>query len=111
MESQLRCGKVIAGVEIEITGNPASHRYELALDGETAFVSYRRRPGVITFVHTDVPERLGGRGIGGRLARHVLDAARADGLKVVPLCPFIAAWMDRHPEYDDLRLPADTPGA
>jgi hypothetical protein len=60
---------------------------------------------VISFIHTEVPKALAGKGIGSRLARHVLEAARAEGLKVVPVCPFIAAWMKRHPEYDDLRVP------
>ncbi len=87
----------------EIHDNPARHRYELTIDGVTAFVTYRRRPGEITFVHTEVPAGLEGRGVGSRLARHVLDAARQDGVKVVPMCPFIAAWMKKHPEYDDLR--------
>ncbi len=91
-------------MESQIRDDRERHRYELAVDGEIAYVRYRRAPGVITFVHTEVPERLGGRGIGSRLARHVLDGARADGLKVVPLCPFIAAFMNKHPEYDDLRL-------
>ncbi|HMN84800.1 MAG TPA: GNAT family N-acetyltransferase [Bauldia sp.] len=50
-----------------------------------------------------MPEALAGRGIGGKIARLVLDAARAEGIKVVPVCPFIAAWMKKHPEYDDLR--------
>lgn len=93
-----------------ITDNTARHRYELAVDGATAFVLYRRKPGVITFIHTEVPEALAGRGIGSRLARHVLDAARRDGLRVVPLCPFIADWMARHPEYDDLRATATSDG-
>ena len=96
-------------MEPEIKDNTARHRYELIIDGATAFVTYRRRPGAVTFVHTEVPEALEGRGIGSRLARHVLDAARRDGLKVVPMCPFIDAWMKRHPEYDDLR--AEPPAA
>ena len=87
----------------EIQDNPARHRYELTIDGETAFVTYRRKDGVITFVHTEVPPALEGRGIASRLARHVLDMARKDGLKVVPMCPFIAAWMKKHPDYEDLR--------
>lgn len=93
-------------MDAEITDNAARRRYELVVDGSTAFVTYRRGSGTITFVHTEVPESLAGRGIGGRLARHVLDIARRDGLTVVPLCPFIAAYMERHPEYDDLRDPA-----
>jgi uncharacterized protein len=86
----------------EIRDIAALHRYELVVDGLTAWVSYTRKPGVITFIHTEVSKGLSGKGIGSRLARHVLDAARAEGLHVVPMCPFIAAWMKKHPEYDDL---------
>jgi len=89
----------------EIRDNPSRHRYELEVDGVTACVLYRRKPGVITFVHTEVPKALAGKGIGSRLARHVLETARAEGLKVAPVCPFIATWMKRHPEYDDLLAP------
>ena len=89
----------------DIHDNPARHRYELQTDGSLAHVEYRRGPKTIRFTHTEVPKALAGKGIGARLARHVLDAARADGLKVVPACPFIATWMKRHPEYDDLRPP------
>ena len=94
----------------DIHDNPSLHRYELEVDGVTAYVRYRRDPGVITFIHTEVPAALGGKGVGSRLARHVLDAARADGLRVVPVCPFIAGWMKKHPEYDDLRVPASDGG-
>jgi predicted GNAT family acetyltransferase len=104
--SQFRFGSIIVDVDAEITDDTARHRYELTLDGATAFVRYRRVPGVVTFIHTEVPDALGGQGIGSRLARHVLEDARRQGLKVVPLCPFIAAWMARHPEYDDLRATA-----
>lgn len=90
-------------MESDIQDNAARHRYELTIDGATAFVTYRRQPGVVTYVHTEVPDALEGRGIGSRLARHVLDAARRDGLQVVPMCPFIDAWMKKHPEYEDLR--------
>jgi predicted GNAT family acetyltransferase len=92
----------------EIHDIAARHRYELVVDGLTAWVRYTRKPGVITFIHTEVPEGLAGKGVGSRLARHVLDAARAEGLQVDPVCPFIAAWMKKHPEYDDLRVSAKT---
>jgi hypothetical protein len=91
-------------MDAEIHDNAPVHRYEIKVDGVTAYVVYRRKPGLITFVHTEVPKALAGKGIGSRLARHALEAARAEGLKVVPLCPFIAAWMKKHPEYDGLRL-------
>ena len=70
----------------------------------TAHVDYSRKPGVITFIHTIVPEQLAGRGIGSRLAQYVLDDARRNGEKIIPKCPFIAAYLKRHKEYQDLVL-------
>jgi predicted GNAT family acetyltransferase len=86
----------------EIVNNTAAHRFELTVDGHTAKAWYRLSPGTITFTHTDVPKPLEGKGIGSRLARAGLDHARAAGLKVVPLCPFIAGWLKKHPDYADL---------
>ena len=82
--------------------NTEEHRYELDVEGDIATVYYRLAPGVITLVHTEVPEALGGHGIGSRLVRAVLEDVRARGLKVVPRCPFVTAWMGKHPEFNDL---------
>ena len=82
--------------------NTEAHRYELDVDGEIASVYYRLAPGVITLVHTEVPEALGGRGIGSKLVREVLEDVRTKGLKVVARCPFVAAYMGKHPEFNDL---------
>lgn len=87
----------------DIHDDAAHHRYELTLGGATAYILYRRKEGVITFIHTEVPPALAGKSIGSRLARHVLETAQAEGVRVIPMCPFIAAWMKKHPEYDDLR--------
>ncbi len=87
-----------------VVDNRTRNRYELTVDGATAFVAYAREPGVITFIHTVVPEALAGRGIGSILATHVLDDARANGEKVIPQCPFIAAYIRRHQQYQDLVL-------
>jgi predicted GNAT family acetyltransferase len=87
----------------EIRDNRKAHNLELEVDGHLATLHYRLSPGVVTFVHTPVPEALAGKGVGARLARHALDQARADGIKVVAQCPFVAAYMKRHPEYDDLK--------
>jgi predicted GNAT family acetyltransferase len=86
----------------EIRDNTADHRFELDADGGIAIMYYRLEPGVITLMHTEVPPALGGHGLGSALVRGVLDIARARGLKVVPKCPFVAAYMGRHPEYNDL---------
>jgi len=85
-----------------VRDNPARNRYELALDGGTAFVTYRRAPGVVTLLHAEVPPELEGRGFGSAVVRGTLDLLRADGGKVVPVCPFIVAFIRRHPEYRDL---------
>jgi len=86
----------------DIRDNALRHRIELDADGHTAFIDYRRADGVVTFTHTEVPKELGGRGIGSALARGALDWARAERLKVVAKCPFVAAYLGKHPEYADL---------
>jgi predicted GNAT family acetyltransferase len=85
-----------------VRDNAERHRFELDADGHVAFSTYRREDGVLTVLHTEVPKALEGRGIGSRLARGMLDIARAQGLKVRPLCSFVKAYIDRHPEYADL---------
>ncbi|MCB1488015.1 MAG: N-acetyltransferase [Bauldia sp.] len=80
------------------------HVFHTEVDGHRAYLHYRLAPGIITFVHTGVAPELEGRGVGSALARAGLDHARAAGLKVVPKCPFVAAWLKRHHEYDDILL-------
>jgi predicted GNAT family acetyltransferase len=82
--------------------NPALGRFELETDGHTACLYYRLEPGAITLVHTEVPPALGGRGVGSTLVRGALDAIRAKGLKVIATCPFVAAYMGKHQEFNDL---------
>ena len=86
----------------EIVNNKAQHRYELAVDGHIAATYYEIADGVITFVHTEVPPELGGKGIGSQLIKGALDQVRADGLKVIAQCPFVKAYIEKHPEYADL---------
>jgi len=86
----------------EVRDNPAAHRFELDVDGHLAAAYYKLTPGVITFVHTEVPPALGGRGIGSRLAAGALAITRARGLKVVATCPFISAYIGKHAEWQDL---------
>ena len=86
-----------------VRDNTQRHRFELNADGHVAFSRYRREGGTLTIMHTEVPKELNGKGIGSALVRGLLDIARAQGLKVVPLCPFVAGYIDKHPEYADLR--------
>jgi len=87
---------------IAIVDNPEETRFEADVDGHTAFVSYLRRNDTIFFTHTEVPREIEGRGLGSALAKAVLDRARAEHLKVVARCPFIAKYIERHPEYQSL---------
>ncbi len=81
---------------------PERHRFELVVEGVTAFAEYRPTSGGTEFYHTVVPEALGGRGIGSRLVKSVLDQMRARGVKIKPTCPFFAGFIGKHPEYQDL---------
>jgi uncharacterized protein len=85
-----------------LRNNAEEHRYELDVEGGTALVYYRLAPGVITLMHTEVPPALEGHGIGSKLVRAVLEDIRAQGLTAIPRCPFVSAWMGKHPEFNDL---------
>ena len=82
--------------------SPSEHRFELVQDGETAFAAYRIDGDTITFTHTIVPPALEGHGVASRLIGYALGEARARGLKVVPQCSFVAAYIQRHPDTQDL---------
>ena len=84
-----------------VRDNPERQRFELEADGHVAFSNYSRTGNVLTILHTEVPKALEGRGIGSSLTRGVLD--RSQGLKVNALCPFAKGYIERHPEYADLR--------
>ena len=86
----------------DVVNNTAKQRYELAVDGHIAATYYTITGGTITFVHTEVPPELGGKGIGSRLIKGALDQVRAGGLKVIAQCPFVKAYIGKHPDYADL---------
>ncbi len=88
---------------VEVVLNKAASRYEAMIDGEVAFVAYEEEPGNrLVLTHTEVPEALAGRGIAAQLARTALDDARVRKLTVVPQCAYVASYVKRHPEYEDL---------
>ena len=86
----------------QVTDNTARHRYELEEDGKLAFADYRKADGKLILPHVEADPALRGKGSAGRLMQGVLDTARSDGLKVVPLCGYAVAFMKRHKEYADL---------
>lgn len=89
----------------DVRRNDDRTRYELTVDGQLAVSEYNRLANAAMFTHTEVPEVLEGQGVGSVLARGALDDVRAQGLTVIPLCPFVAAFMRRHKEYQDLLSP------
>lgn len=82
--------------------NPDRRRYELHVADQVAYIEYMLHGGTLTLTHTEVPEALEGQGIGSRLARFALEDARANGYSIMPLCPFVSAYIRRHPEYQPL---------
>ena len=96
---------------IEVVDNADESRYEVRVDGELAgFAQYRLRPAALAFVHTEIDDRFEGQGLGGKLVSHALDDARSRGLAVLPICPFVRSYIERHPEYLDL-VPEEKRGA
>jgi len=94
----------VAQVHGAVQDNRARNRYELQVDGDMAFINYRRAGDVVTMTHAEVPARFEGKGVGSALARGALDLVRAGGGRVVPACPFIAVYIERHPEYRELLM-------
>jgi uncharacterized protein len=88
---------------VTVHRNDENHHYEAMLDGKVAgFVQFRQRPGRVILIHTETDPGYEGRGVGSALARAALDDVRARGDKAVVECPFITAYVARHPEYQDL---------
>lgn len=93
----------VSPVEGVIENDVPGKRFIAHMAAGTAELRYRYRgPDTIVLVHTEVPPALAGRGVAGRLARAALEFARERSLNVVPLCPFVAAFIERHPEFQDL---------
>lgn len=82
-----------------VRDNSALSRFELGTGDDLAVAAYRMSGDTITFTHTEVPPALRGSGIASRLVCGALDSARARGLRIVPLCSFVAGYVARHPEY------------
>ena len=102
------------GPELLLLDAPDRERFEVlvAEDGTMAsLVTYRRSQAWIALLHTEVQAGFEGRGIGSRTAQLIFDDARTRGLKIVPKCPFILRWLERHPEQHDILLRPLTPAA
>lgn len=87
-----------------IIHNEQAQRFELQKDGQIAYLSYQQQGDKLVYDHTIVPDAIGGRGIAGELTKHALDYAREQGKKVVPACSYVASYLQKHPEYNDLKV-------
>jgi predicted GNAT family acetyltransferase len=87
---------------IDVRHVPDRHRFEAVVEGRVAELSYRPDGRTLRIHHTEVPEALEGRGIASALVQAAVDHARAEGLTIQPLCSYVRAWMQRHPEHADL---------
>jgi uncharacterized protein len=93
--------------DIRVVDAPDRSRFEIRVEEEVGgFTEYRRRPGLIAFIHTLIDPRFEGHGLASELVRSALSQARSEGLSVLPFCPFVRAYVARHTEYLDL-VPAD----
>jgi uncharacterized protein len=82
----------------QVHDNREAEQFEITVDGETAFLAYERTPEALVLIHTEVPEALRGHQLGETLVKAALDAARAEGLRIVPLCPYVKAYLRKHPD-------------
>lgn len=87
---------------MELRNNAATHRFETTVEGKTAFIKYTLQPGTITVLHTEVPQELAGKGIAGAITKYALDYIAAEKLQLVPLCPYMRAYLQKYPEYQYL---------
>ena len=101
--------------DVRVVDEPERSRFEIRVDGDVAgFTEYRRRPGLIAFIHTLIDPRFEGRGLASQLVRTTLSEARSDGLSVLPFCPFVRSYIAGHTEYldvvpEDMRAKFDLP--
>jgi predicted GNAT family acetyltransferase len=96
-------GQGAEGDALSISDNPPEHRYEARIGQDViGFMDYHLKPGLITLMHTEVDRAAEGKGVGSQLAAAALEDIRSRGLSILALCPFVRAYIRRHPEYADL---------
>jgi len=88
--------------DVTVTHKEEAHRFEATVDGLRSLITYRRFPDRLILRHTEVPAPLEGKGLAAKLTRAALDFARANHLRVVPLCPYVSSYLRQHREYQDL---------
>lgn len=87
---------------LKVINNKEREQFEIDLDGKTALIAYTEQNGVVAMTHTEVPPEFEGKGVGSRLVKEALETLKSEGKRVRPLCTFVAAYIERHPEYESL---------
>ena len=85
--------------------NSASNRLELEIEGSTAFIEYKLAGHTLFLIHTEVPHELEGKGVGAAIVQKALQHAKDSGYKIVPICPFVQAYLERHKEWNGIVAP------
>ncbi|OAB76171.1 hypothetical protein ULVI_14045 [Cochleicola gelatinilyticus] len=83
----------------ELIDNTAANRFELIVEGMTAFVDYKVKDGIVYLLHTETPNKLRGKGVGSKLIKNVFQLLESEGLQLKSLCPFISHYLQKHPEW------------
>jgi predicted GNAT family acetyltransferase len=98
VETGIRVGPDATNVrELSVRDNTGKERFEIAVEGQIAFLQYRREPQTLVLIHTEVPLSLRGHGLASRLSQWALDTARGEGLRTLVLCPFVRTYLKKHP--------------
>ena len=91
-------------MDYKLIDNKEISQYEIHIEGVVAKILYKRKDNKIYLIHTEVPKELAGKGVASSLAEKVLEDIRQRGLKLIPRCPFIKKYLQRHPEWEELVL-------
>jgi len=97
IETGIRIGAPPPSPRAPVSDNRALQRFELTVEGRTAFLAYERTHDTLTLIHTEVPDELRGRHLGGALVEAALDAGRSEGLRIVAVCPYVRAYLRKRP--------------
>lgn len=89
-------------MEFVVRNNDSARRFEANIENSLAFVQYKLERNQMTLVHTEVPPELGGQGVGSKIVKAALDFAKDNGLRVLPECPFVKNYIERHDSYQDI---------
>jgi uncharacterized protein len=96
VETGIRIGDVPAAAVPSVTDNSTKNRFEISVNGETAFLAYERTDDALTLIHTEVPPAFRGSHLGNTLVEAALQSAHSAGLRIIAVCPFVRAYMRRH---------------